>query len=407
MALYRYRAKKGPQGVGEGTVDAQSKDEAIDKVSQMGYFPLSVEETDLAALRAPAGPERVVRKVRVRSSEITIFSRQLASLLKSGVPILDGLSIIREQSESAGLKGMLQYVGDEVKDGSPLSASLQRYPHIFSSLFVAMIRAGEDSGNLPEVLLRIAAYRARQEEMFARFRMALSYPILMMLVGVGTIIFMLTFVMPRLMKIFSNLGQDLPIPTRILISASEGLREWWFWILLVGALVIAIGRRQARTKVGRLSLSLFALHIPLFGKFILKAEISRFCHTLELLIKSGIPILKAIDVAIPVLDNEIIKEHLRKSYKELEQGGSLGRSLKTSKAFPLFMTNLIIVGEESGKLDEALAEVSASYERDTDETMKMMASLLEPVMILVMGLIVGFIVIAMLLPIFEINVMAR
>jgi len=229
----------------------------------------------------------------------------------------------------------------------------------------------------------------------------------MAIVGLATVVFMLTFVMPRLMRIFVNLGEKLPLPTRILISISQGLRQWWFWIILILAIIILLIRRQAKTKMGKLSLSIFKLHLPILGNFILKAELSRFSRTLELLIKNGIPILKAIDIAIPVLDNEVIKNQLRQSYKQLEQGGSFGRSLKNSKVFPLFMSNLITVGEESGKLDEALAEVASSYERDTDEAMRIMTSLLEPLMILGMGLIVGFIVVAMLLPIFEINVMAR
>jgi type II secretory pathway component PulF len=233
--------------------------------------------------------------------------------------------------------------------------------------------------------------------------MALAYPILMGIVGVATIVFMLTFVMPRLMQIFINMGQELPLPTRILISISQGLRQWWFWIVLALTIAITVISRQLKTRAGKLSLSLFKLRLPIFGNLTLKAELSRFSRTLELLVKSGIPILKAIDISIPVLDNEIIKNQLRQSYKELEQGASFGRSLKNSKLFPLFMTNLIIVGEESGKLDEALAEVANSYEKDTDEAIRTMASLMEPLMILAMGLVVGFIVIAMLLPIFEIN----
>jgi type II secretory pathway component PulF len=166
-------------------------------------------------------------------------------------------------------------------------------------------------------------------------------------------------------------------------------------------------RRQLKAESSKVALSRFKLHLPLFGNLMLKVELSRFSRTLELLLKSGITILKAIDVAIPVIDNEIIKRQLRVSYKELEQGGSFGRSLKNSRLFPLFMTNLIIVGEESGRLNEALSEVADVYERDSDESIKIMTNLLEPLMILVMGLIVGFIVVAMLLPIFEINVMAK
>lgn len=408
--IYKYRAKKGPQDIIEGTVEASTEKEAIEKVSAMGYLPLRIArlETkekprrDLLSLRGLDKPQG-----KIRSRQITVFSRQLASLLKSGVPILTALKIIREQSEDSSLKEALNYIHDAVKDGATFSSALSYYPGVFSSLYIALARAGEDSGALPAVLLRIADYRTKQEELLSRFRLALAYPMLMAIVGLGTVIFMLTFVMPRLMRIFVNLGEKLPLPTRILISLSQGLRHWWWVILLILLAVIFVIRKQLKTSLGRLSWSRLKLRLPGLGKFILKAELARFSRTLELLIKNGIPILRAIDIAIPVLENEILKNRLGQSYRELEQGGSLGKSLKGAKIFPLFMSNLIVVGEESGKLDEALAEVATSYEHDTDEAIRMMSSLLEPLMILGMGLVVGFIVVAMLLPIFELNVMAR
>ncbi len=405
MPVYAYRAKKDPQNIVEGRVEGRSEKEAIEKINALGYIPVHVEECGVSASRDTTSFNRSVGKIR--PAEVTIISRQLASLLKAGVPILAALNIISEQSENTSLKAMVRNVHDAVKEGSTFSATLMQYPQVFPPIYIAMVRVGEDSGSLPEMLLRISDYRAKQEEMFARFRMALAYPMLMAMVGVGTIIFMLTFVMPRLLNIYNNIDQRLPLPTRILISVSEGLRHWGIWILLVLIAVIFVAAQQLKSAAGRSFLSVFKLHVPVFGKFILKAELSRFCRTLELLIKSGIPILKGLEVGIPILENEVIKGKLRTSYKDLEQGGSFGRSLKNASLFPLFMTNLLIVGEESGKLDEALSEVASSYERDTDEAIKVMSSLLEPLMILGMGLIVGFIVIAMLLPIFEINVMAH
>jgi type II secretory pathway component PulF len=403
MPIYKYRAKKGTGETVEDRIEAASKEEAIEKLSLMGYIPVHIEEE----IRPIDTSTRLSIRGRIKSRQITIFSRQLASLLRSGVPILNAINIISGQSENPHLKFALQNIRNAIKDGATFSSALSSYPQVFSSLYIALIRSGEESGTLPEALLRIADYRVKQEEIISRIRMSLAYPILMAIVGLGTIVFMLTFVMPRLMGIFVNLGEKLPLPTRILISLSQGLRQWWFWIILILAIIILLIRKQAKTKAGKLSFSLFKLHLPIFGRLILKAELSRFSRTLELLIKNGIPILKAIDIAIPVLENELIKRQLRQSYKELEQGGSFGRSLKNSKIFPLFMSNLISVGEESGKLDEALAEIAGSYEYDTDEAMRVMSSLIEPLMILGMGLIVGFIVVAMLLPVFEINVMAR
>ncbi|MBN1872377.1 MAG: type II secretion system F family protein [Candidatus Omnitrophica bacterium] len=404
MPKYKYRAKKGPDEVFEGRLEADSQEEAIEKISQSGFLPIGIE---LMKTEAKDSSQVTVNKgrFRVKSREITIFSRQLASLLKAGVPILHAINIIQEQSENRDLKSVLTDVYNSVKEGSTLSSVMSKYPRVFPSLYIAMVRSGENSGSLPEVLLRIADYRAKEDEMISRFRMALAYPILMACVGIATVVFMLTFVMPRLMGIFSNIGKELPLPTQILIAISQGLREWWMWIILGVIAFAVVAKLQSSTKTGKVSLSIFSLHMPILGNFVLKSELSRFCRTMEMLIKNGIPILNALETSIPVLENEIIKNKLYTSYKDLEQGGSFGKSLKDADLFPLFMSNLVIVGEESGQLEDALGEIADCYERDTDEMMKVMSSLLEPLMILVMGLIVGFIVISMLLPIFQINLM--
>ncbi|MFA4991267.1 MAG: type II secretion system F family protein [Candidatus Omnitrophota bacterium] len=404
MAIYKYRAKKGPEDIIEGNIDAQSERDAIEKISQMGCVPLKIEEIVRREVKSRELNMAGRAFGRIRSGEITIFSRSLASLLRSGVPILKAINIISEQSENNNLKLMLYNIYKLVKDGSGFSSALMKYPKVFSYLYVALVKAGEDSGSLPDALLRIAEYRAKQEEMISRVRMALAYPALMAIVGIATVVFMLTFVVPRLANIFLNIGQALPLPTRILISISGSLRQSWPLIVLGLIIIILFFKKQAATEKGRFAFSALKLRVPVWGKFVFKSDLARFSRTLELLIRNGIPILKAIEVAIPVLENDVIKKQLRLSYKDLEQGGSFGRSLKDSKLIPLFMANLIIVGEESGRLDEALAEVANIYERETDEAMKVMANLLEPLMILVMGLIVGFIVVAMLLPIFEINV---
>jgi len=408
MAIYKYRAKKGLEHVVNGKIEAQSEKDAIEKIHQMGCVPLYIEECLRSEPKTRESSSLGARMFgRIPQSEITLFSRSLASLLRAGVPILKAISIISEQSENANLKVMLYNIYNAVKDGSRFSSALMKYPKAFSYLYIAIINAGEDSGSLPDALLRIAEYRAKQEEMFSRIRMALAYPILMAVMGIATVVFMLTFVVPRLTNIFTSIGQALPMPTRILISVSASLRQSWPWIILILAIAVLSVRKQLNTQNGRMFFSAFKLKFPVFGKFVFKSELARFSRTLELLIRNGIPILKAIDIAIPVLENEMIKNQLRHSYKDLEQGGSFGKSLKESKLIPLFVTNLIIVGEESGRLDEALSEVANIYERETDEAMKVMTNLLEPLMILITGLIVGFIVIAMLLPIFEINVVVK
>lgn len=402
MGHYKYRAKKGSEeGIVEGRIEARSEKEAIEKLGSIGYLPIRIEQEGAAGESVKRAADKI--SGRVKSRKITIFSRELASLLKSGVPILSAIDIIAEQSEDPKLRHVLRNVHAALRDGDAFSTSLARYPNIFSPLYVAMIKAGENSGALSDALLRISEYRTKQEKMISDLRMASVYPMLMAFVGLCTVIFMLTFVMPRLMQIFLRIGQDLPVPTQILISVSTLLRERWHIVILIILAALLVGRGQAKTRAGKMSMSIMKLHIPVFGTLIQKAELARFSRTLELLIRNGIPILKAIDIAIPVLSNEVIKNQLQNSYRELEQGGSFGKSLKNSPLFPAFMSNLIIVGEESGRLDDALNEVASSYERDFDEAVKVLSNLLEPVMILIMGLVVGFIVIAMLLPIFEIN----
>jgi general secretion pathway protein F len=402
MSAYRYKAKKGPEDIIDGVIEASSEKEAIEKISAMGFVPVSLNEE-----RHAETPEALPAQSRgrVRQREITVTSRQLASLLKSGVPILASIRIIAQQTENRYLKFILEAVSAQVKEGAVFSESLSQFPKVFSPFFRAMVHSGEESGSLPQVLFRVAEYRRSQEEMLSRFRMAMAYPILMAVVGCATVIFMFTFVMPRLTGLFSSMGQALPAPTRVLIAVSSGIKAGWLPVVIFLVFLVLILRSKAVNS--RASFGLLVMRLPLVGPIIVKMEISRFCRSLELLLKNGIPILKALEIATPIIANAALREQLKESWRQLEQGGSFGASLKESRIFPAFMSNLIIVGEESGKLDEALAEVAGVYERDTDEAIRVASNLLEPLMILALGLVLGFIVVAMMLPIFEMNLMPQ
>ena len=407
MAKYKFKAKKGPQEIIESEIVAESKEEAIEKISQMGYLPVKVERIESidTAANAVAG----FLNPGVSSRRITIFTRQLSILLKSGVPILNALSILATQSDSNYLSAVLIEIHSEIKKGQTLSASLSHYPHLFSPLFVALMRAGEDSGTLDTALTRIAQYRYKQEQIMSTVRTALTYPILMGIVGAGTVIFMLTFVMPKLMKIFIKLGQDLPLPTKILIVTSNFLRQGWVWVLfiLIGVAIFFWAKSGFRGKREKLFISSLKLKLPIFGDIILKTELACFSRTLEILLKSGVQLLNAIQISIPTLDNEVIREALRRGYKEIERGESVGVALENSKVFPSFMANLVSVGEKSGRMEEVLTELADTYEAETDEAVKILTNLLEPLMILIMGIVIGGIIISMLLPVFQINMMIQ
>jgi len=426
MPDYHYRAKKGPSEVVEGKVEAGSVDEAVEKLDQMGLLAIHLDEAKpngklskptkegkpikmipKEEKRESSLPEKKALFGRIRSTEITLFGRQLSSLIKSGVPILRALWIIQEQTENPLFRAFLKRAQQEINNGRSLSAVLAEYPKYFSPLYVAMVRMGEDSGNLQESMLRISDYRQRQEEILSRVRTAMAYPILMGLTGIGTIVFMLTFVIPKLTTLFSSLGTSLPLPTKILMRISGVFQkpELWIGAAVLSLLIVIIGRWRA-SQIHWLW-SVASLRIPVVKGFVMKSELARFSKTFELLIKSGLPILRAIEVAVPVLGNRVYQEQMEKAKDELTGGGSLGKSLRDCGVFPMFMTNLISVSEESGKLDEAMQEIASFYERETDEQIKIMTSLMEPLMILVMGVIVGFIVMAMLLPMFELNMIVQ
>ncbi|MFH1412116.1 MAG: type II secretion system F family protein [Candidatus Omnitrophota bacterium] len=403
MPVFNYEAKEGPTKKIKGAIEAKNKDEAIEKIHEKGLIPIRVDEQaeDGKSVPRDGSPRRKVRSIKSR--DITVLSQQLSSLLKSGVPIIRSLEIISEQAESPSLKAVMHDIAKSIGEGETLSGALAGYPKVFDSLYVSMIRAGESTGKIYEVLSKIADYRRRTEETVSKTKAAMVYPSLMGLVGIGTIIFMLIFVMPRIIKLFGGMGQNLPVPTKVVIWLSTMLREQWFGFLVGGMLLIVIARQFSKTKLKKQIISVLGLKVPVVRKFVQMLEFSRFSRTMELLIKSGIPILTTLKLALPTVQNGIIRKTLAQCSVDLEQGGTFGQGLKGSDIFPPFMVNLIIVAEESGRLDEAFDEIASTYERESDAALKTLMSLLEPLMILGMGLIVGFVVIAMLLPIFELS----
>jgi len=415
MPTFRYRAKEQDGKTVEGVLEALTEEEAYEQVNRLGYLPVRIEELAQAAKKqrpeenkvsTPSAPSFTF-STRIKSKEITAFGRQLSSLIRAGVPILNAIGIIADQSESAKFKDTLKRIYEDLKNGAPFSQALGQFPHLFSPLYLALVSAGETSGMLDQTLLSITDHRQKQEEILSRIKTAMIYPLLMALTGIGTIIFMLTFVMPRLMGIFSSLGGNLPLPTRILLQLSAVFRTPWIPVLLSAFGLLALSQLRKKSGSDNKKLGAFLLKIPVFGALSLKAQVARFTRTLELLIKSGIPVIRAIETTKPLVDNALLRNDLDRCLADLKQGGSFGASLRQSKNFPIFMTNLIAVGEESGRLDGALGEIATFYERETDEMIKIMTSLLEPLMILVMGLVIGFMVIAMLLPMFELNMIVR
>ncbi len=402
MPTFSYNAKDKEANTVSGKIIAANEDEAFEKIMQKGLTPVVIKEGTLEDKR---GHSLAIR--RIRSRDILFFSRQLATMIKAGVPILRALRLLAEQEKNANFKKVLLSCCDGIRNGRPLSECLADYPNVFSPFYIAMIRVGEEGGNLKGVLNSLAEYQQQQEAIYSKVRMALAYPLLMLLVGTATVIFILTYIMPKITQLFSTMSQELPLITQWLIAISHALRVGWPWII-IGILFLWGGaQRWIRTQNGQWVVSRILLHIPLIGPLVLKADLTRFTRTLSLLLKSGIPVIRAVRITLPVLHNQVIKEDLMRIEKDLEAGLSLGTSLKESALVPDIVANIISVGEEAGTLETTLEDVAQTYEQQTGEAVKTAMTLLEPLMILAIGCIVGIIVIAMLLPIFQMDMLAQ
>lgn len=402
MPIFEYKAKKKSAETVMGEVNASSYNGAVDKITEMGLMPVSIQEKNPPAQSPPKALSG-----RVASKELYVFTRQLVSLLKSGVPLLRSLDIIAAQIQNPYFREVLQDIAAHIRNGETFSNSLALYPKIYSSLYVTMARAGEEGGNLKDLLSNIAMFQRGQEEMNSKVRSALAYPLLMAIVGVGTVIFILTFVMPRITGLFTSAGESLPLATLILIKVSGIFQKIWFWILLSALALFILLQSRREKQAGSVWSHRLKLRLPLLGELILKVELARFCRTLELLLKSGTSILRAMSITTPTLNNELIRREFVKCQEDLTAGSTFGTSLKDSKLIPPIMGNLIAVGEESGSLAESLGDLADTYEQESSETIKTLTNLFEPLMILFVGLVIGFIVFAMMLPIFQIDVFAR
>lgn len=410
MAIYIYKAKKGPAEIISGEMDADSQDYVIDKLAEMGLVAVRVEEKNKpdGRTRMPKGLKVNPEFIRIKAQDIDIFTRQLAGMVKAGVPILRALSLISRQAENSALSKVAALLEKRVRDGGMFSGAIAVYPGIFNNLYLNMIRAGEKSGVLSEVLYSLAEYRQKEQEIRRKIAAALAYPLLMIVAGIGTIFIMLTFFLPKFISLFQNMNQALPLSTKILIGISGFMAADWHWFLIILFFAFAVFSRAEQGSKKKFLIDFVKLRVPFIKRFIKYAEVAKFTRTLSLLIKNGISVCEGLDLAADVLDNDVFKERLKQSRLEIiNQGCTLSNSFKNIDIFPVFAVNMVSVGEESGKLEESLRDISDIYEREVEQAIKIATTLLEPLLILIIGGIVGFIVFAMLLPIFNIGMLAH
>lgn len=406
MPVFLYRALDSRGRTHEDEIVAESSAAAREGIRQKGLFP--VEVNDYAQGRKlPSLLSLFSRSRSFSAANLSDFTRQLATLLDAGLQVVPAMAILIRQSRDEASRHLLTQIRENVNEGMSLEKAMEEHPKIFTELYVSLVRAGEASGALGMILNRLADYLELQQNLRRRLSGALAYPALMVLTGASVLIFMLTFVIPRVVKIFSQAQQDLPWPTRFLINGSYVLTQYAeLWLLAAAGLTAGVFL-WLRTDKGLWAWEGAKLKIPLFGGLILKRAIARFGRTLGELLSAGIPILDAMTISKLVIGNRVLEHWVDRAREETHKGGALSQALERSGYFPPVFSDMVGVGEQSGRLDDMLIRVSAHLEDESESTIQTMMSLVDPLLILVMGLAVGFVVIAVLLPLFEISQIIR
>jgi len=397
MPSYSYKARDGVGKAVTGNMESSSEEKLAEKLRDMGYMPTQIKE---------AAPELDLNKFsepfkRIKPEDLIMFSVQLANMIDAGLTLIKSLDIIHKQIENKKLRNIVGEVKREVEGGSSFSDALAKHPKAFSKLFVDMVEAGEASGKLNAVLNRLAIYAEQQEDLRQQVKNALFYPMILVFAGAVVVILIVTFVMPQFVTIFNKAGVPLPLPTQIFYSFGVGLKQFWYLIILVIWLAVMGFKMYGRTNKGRIQLDRLKLSLPVTGPLTRKIIISRFSRTFATLIDSGVPILRSLDIVRGVVGNQIIGDVILKARKSVEEGERIEHELKKSGEFPPDMVQMIAVGEETGKLGPMLTKIAGFYDSAVDYSLKKLIALIEPVFIIILGVLVGFIMASMLLPMFD------
>lgn len=408
MSVYEYVALDNKGRERKGFVDATGVSAARQQLREGGIYPVEIYPAREKKKTSFSAAMEISFLQKVSPKEVSMFTRQLSTLLGAGIPLVPSFSVLLAQTKNPLLQKILAQIRADLTEGKSLTTGLENYPNVFPPFYINMVKAGEASGTINLVLERLADFSENQQELMNKIRSSLAYPLIMLLVGSLVIFLLMTFVVPRITEIFSDMRQTLPLITVILIRTSAFLKSFW-WLIILAAVVgvFAFKYLTAGTETGRRYWDAFCLKAPVWGAVNLKIAIARFTRTLATLLQSGVPLLAAMDIVRNVVNNVYIGEAITAVGKEVEEGQSLSGPLAASGMFPPMVTEMIAVGEQTGSLETMLNRIAASYETEVQSDIMVMTSLLEPVMILVMGLIVGFIVFSILLPIFEMNQMVK
>ncbi len=397
MALYVYEgrdAKGSPVG---GTVEARSRAAVMAMLRPRGYVITSVKQRKgTASIGALLG-----LKKRVKIKDLTVFSRQFATMVNAGLALLQSLDILGVQTESPVLRGILRSVRADVEAGLPLSQALGKHPHAFNRLFVDLVRAGETGGVLDVILLRLAAYLEKMETLRRKVKTAMAYPATVISVAILITTGLITFGIPVFAKLYEGFGAELPLPTRMLMDLSAIMKK--FFLVIIGLFVggIILLNRWRSTNAGAMKFDAFVLRLPVIGTLILKTAIASFTRTFGILLSSGVPVLEALEVVAQTAGNRVIEGATMKARAGIKEGETISAPLERSKIFPPMVTQMISVGEETGELSDMLMKIADFYDEEVDAAVSGLTAMVEPLLMVGIGLVIGFIVIAMYLPLFN------
>ena len=412
MPVYHYKGYRNDGGAATGIIDAESPKVARVKLRKVGVFPTDMVEQGLTTAASSTGssaksPAGSGRSPALSTTDVAMLTRQLATLLVAGLPLVEALGVMVDQTEKRSVKSLMADIREEIRGGSSYSAVLERYPREFSRIYVHMVRAGEASGALDQILFRLAEFLEKQLALKHKVTNAILYPALMLIVGILVLFFLMTFVIPKITAVFTSLKQALPLPTVILMNVSQVFADYWAVMLAGVGLIVWAARRAMKTEAGRFTADRWLLKIPLVGEVARMVAISRLTSTLATMLASGVQLLDAMDVAKRVMNNRVLEHAVEGARQNIREGETIAEPLKRSGEFPALVTHMIAVGERSGEMEEMLRRIGHIYDGEVDRVITRFTSLLEPIMILVMGILVFGIVVAILLPIFEMGQMVN
>jgi type IV pilus assembly protein PilC len=391
MATFTYTARAFNGDLRTATIDAASRDDVI---SQLRKQRLSVVKIDQDAAKK-------IGRGSIKTRDIVIFTRQFSTMINSGLPLVQALTILAEQTDNKALAEVTRKVVFDVESGNTVADALSKHPRAFTNLYVNMVAAGEAGGILDTILLRLATFLEKNDALVRKVKGAMIYPAVIMSVAAIAVVTLLIFVIPVFAGMFASAGQALPLPTRIVIGASGFLKAYW-WV--IGATIIIAGysgRKYYATSNGKLVIDRALLHFPVLGDVLRKSAVSRFTRTLGTLISSGVSILEGLEITAKTAGNRVIQDAIMQSRSSIAGGDTIAQPLQKSKVFPPMVISMIAVGEQTGGLDEMLSKIADFYDEEVDAAVSNLLSLLEPIMIVFLGVVVGGMVVAMYLPIFD------